>query len=122
MGTACEEHAFAHPTRLALPPPFSKLLLAVVAADEDQEAGDQRQDGEDEQAGRGLAGGFLDPADQVRPTEAGEIADRVDQRDGTGRRRAGQPGGRQGPEHAEAAEHPIAATVSTTIVRVGSVR
>ena len=59
-----------------------ELRLGLVAAEEDQEAAEQRQHREHQQAGRGLPRGFLDPADQIGPAEAGEVADRVDQRDG----------------------------------------
>ena len=97
-------------------------MLAVVAADEHQDAGEQRQDRQHEQAGRGLAGGFLDPADQIGAAEAGEVADRVDQ---------GDPPAAAVPESQAVGRvqntpkqqnTPIAATVSTTIVMVGSVR
>ena len=47
VGTACEEHAFANPTKLPLPPLFGELVLGLVAADEDQDAGDQGQHGAD---------------------------------------------------------------------------
>lgn len=50
IGTACEEHVFAHTAEAPSPLLFGELVLAVMAADEDQEAGDQRQDGEHEQA------------------------------------------------------------------------
>ena len=48
-----------------------------------------------------IAGHFLHPADKVGPDEPAEIADRVDQRDAAGRRRAPQEARRNGPERPE---------------------
>src|ERR1700738_4934713 len=56
--------AFARETEEATSPPRGrgKFRLGLVAAEEHQQAADQRQQGEHQKTRRGRAGGLLDPA------------------------------------------------------------
>src|SRR5215216_577033 len=61
-----------------------EFRFRLMIAEEDEQPCQERQQRQHQQPIRGGAGRVLDPADQIWPAEACEVADRIDQRDPAG--------------------------------------